>query len=75
MSVCPELKIVYKGSRDHSIVRNDHVSRPLAKGILDGNLLSTFEDLPIPRQNEMTRQIGTERGAVLKDWLSVNGAW
>ncbi|KAI0731786.1 CPSF A subunit region-domain-containing protein [Fomitopsis betulina] len=57
------------------IVRNDHVSRPLAKGILDGNLLSTFEDLPIPRQNEMTRQIGTERGAVLKDWLSVNGAW
>ncbi|KZT66632.1 hypothetical protein DAEQUDRAFT_714689 [Daedalea quercina L-15889] len=57
------------------IVRNDYVSKPLSKGILDGNLLSTFEDLPVPRQHETTRQIGTERGTVLKDWLAINGTW
>ncbi|PCH44667.1 hypothetical protein WOLCODRAFT_77692 [Wolfiporia cocos MD-104 SS10] len=57
------------------IVRNDYVSRPLSKGILDGNLLATFEDLPIARQTEMTRQIGTERTTVLKDWLALSGAW
>ncbi|KAJ7846330.1 CPSF A subunit region-domain-containing protein [Mycena olivaceomarginata] len=57
------------------IVRNDFVSKPLSKGILDGNLLSHFENLPITRQNEMTRQIGTERMQVLKDWISLAGAW
>ncbi|CCL98048.1 uncharacterized protein FIBRA_00042 [Fibroporia radiculosa] len=61
--------------RAFRIVRNDYVSRPLSKGILDGNLLTTFEELPIARQNEMTRQIGTERATVLKDWLSLCGAW
>jgi len=57
------------------IVRNDFVSKPLSKGILDGNLLSHFEGLPITRQNEMTRQIGTERTQVLKDWMSLVGTW
>ncbi|KZT07933.1 uncharacterized protein LAESUDRAFT_724410 [Laetiporus sulphureus 93-53] len=57
------------------IVRNDYVSKPLSKGILDGSLLATFEDLPIVRQNEVTRQIGTERTTVLKDWLRLYGAW
>ncbi|KAH9943547.1 CPSF A subunit region-domain-containing protein [Amylocystis lapponica] len=57
------------------IVPNDFVSRPLSKGILDGNLLATFEDLPITRQHEVTRQIGTERATVLKDWLALTGAW
>ncbi|OBZ77260.1 hypothetical protein A0H81_02690 [Grifola frondosa] len=52
------------------MVRNDHVSRPLSKGILDGNLLATFEDLPVTRQNEVTRQIGTDRATILKDWSS-----
>jgi len=61
--------------RAFRIVRNDYVSRPLSKGILDGNLLAAFEDLPITRQNEVTRQIGTERAAVLKDWLSLLGTW
>ncbi|KAI0088958.1 CPSF A subunit region-domain-containing protein [Irpex rosettiformis] len=56
-------------------VRNDRVARPLAKGILDGTLISAFEDLPIPRQEEMTRQIATERSAVLKDWLNLGAAW
>ncbi|GJE96309.1 CPSF A subunit region-domain-containing protein [Phanerochaete sordida] len=57
------------------VVRNDRVARPLTKGILDGNLLSAFEDLPVPRQVEMTRQIATERATVLKDWLDLGGAW
>ncbi|KAJ7481615.1 CPSF A subunit region-domain-containing protein [Mycena latifolia] len=57
------------------IVRNDFVSKPLSKGILDGNLLMHFEDMPITRQNEMTRQIGTERAQVLRDWTSLTGAW
>jgi len=36
------------------IVRNDFVSKPLSKGILDGNLLAHYETLPITRQNKMT---------------------
>ncbi|KAF8156589.1 CPSF A subunit region-domain-containing protein [Crassisporium funariophilum] len=57
------------------IVRNDSVSKPLSKGILDGNLLAHYETLPISRQNEMTRQIGTERLTVLRDWISLTGPW
>jgi cleavage and polyadenylation specificity factor subunit 1 len=51
------------------------VSKPLSKGILDGNLLVEFEGLPITRQAEMTRQIGTERTVILRDWISLSGAW
>ncbi|KAF7329846.1 Cleavage and polyadenylation specific protein [Mycena kentingensis (nom. inval.)] len=61
-----------KGMR---IVRNDFVSKPLSKGILDGNLLRHFEMLPIPRQNEMTNQIGTKREEILRDWIGLAGAW
>ena len=57
------------------MVKNEYVSRPLSKGILDGNLLATFEDLPIARQNEVMRQIGTDRATVLKNWVSLVGAW
>ena len=57
------------------IVRNDFVSKPLSKGILDGNLLSHYESLPITRQNEMTRQIGTDRVTLLRDWIALSGAW
>ncbi len=57
------------------IVRNDYVSKPLSKGILDGVLLAQYEALPIARQNEMTRQIGTERLIVLCDWISLSGPW
>jgi cleavage and polyadenylation specificity factor subunit 1 len=58
-----------------SIVRNDFVSKPLSKGILDGNLLSHFEGLPITRQTEVTREIGTERNTVLRDWIGLNEPW
>ncbi|PPR02156.1 hypothetical protein CVT26_012117 [Gymnopilus dilepis] len=61
--------------RAFRIVRNDYVSKPLSKGVLDGNLLAYYEALPITRQNEMTRQIGTERVTVLKDWISLTGPW
>jgi len=57
------------------IVRNDFVSKPLSKGILDGNLLAQYEALPITRQNEMTREIGTERLTVLRDWITLTGPW
>ncbi|KII91367.1 hypothetical protein PLICRDRAFT_696440 [Plicaturopsis crispa FD-325 SS-3] len=57
------------------IVRNDTVSKPLSRGILDGTLLGAFETLPVARQDEMTRQIGTERAVVLRDWAELEGAW
>jgi len=59
----------------HRIVKNEYVSKPLSKGVLDGNLLMHFEALPIARQNEMTRQIGTERAVVLHDWITLSGPW
>jgi len=57
------------------IVRNDCVSKPLSKGILDVNLLAAFEGLPVAGQHETTRQIGKERAIVLLDWIALNGAW
>jgi cleavage and polyadenylation specificity factor subunit 1 len=48
-------------------VRNDALSRPLTKGILDGGLLNIFGSLELERQVEMTKQIGTDRKAVLGD--------
>jgi len=57
------------------IVRNDHVWKPLSKGILDGNLLRAFEELPLSRQNDITRQIGTDRATVLRDWVSLEASW
>ncbi|KAH7882293.1 CPSF A subunit region-domain-containing protein [Phlebopus sp. FC_14] len=61
--------------RAYRIVRNDAVSKPLSKGILDGQLLGAFEDLGIPGQHESTRQIGTDRTAVLHDWISLAVPW
>ena len=57
------------------IVRNDYVSKPLSKGMLDGNLLEQFEGLTTVRQAQMTRQIGTDREVVLRDWLGLVGPW
>ncbi|KAH7925063.1 hypothetical protein BV22DRAFT_1119797 [Leucogyrophana mollusca] len=59
----------------YRIVRNDAVSKPLSKGVLDGQLLGSFESLGMVRQNEMTRQIGTERTTILHDWVSVATPW
>ncbi|KAF5309321.1 hypothetical protein D9611_014402 [Ephemerocybe angulata] len=57
------------------IVKNEFNSKPLLKGILDGNLLAHYEALPIATQNEMTQQIGTERQTVLRDWIALSGPW
>lgn len=43
--------------RGHRTVRNDQVSRPLTKGILDGRLLESFEMLPRPKMDELARMI------------------
>jgi len=58
-----------------SIVRNDTVSKPMSRGILDGQLLELFEELGVQGQQEMTRQIGTERMAVLRDWSALAVPW
>ncbi|KAJ4491198.1 CPSF A subunit region-domain-containing protein [Lentinula edodes] len=57
------------------IVRNDYVSKPLSKGVLDANLLVHFESSSITRQREMTKQIGTEIGIVRRDWMALDGPW
>jgi cleavage and polyadenylation specificity factor subunit 1 len=58
-----------------SMVRNDFVSKPLSKGILDGNLLAHFEGLSFTRQDEVTRQIATDRMTVTKDLIGLYGPW
>jgi cleavage and polyadenylation specificity factor subunit 1 len=56
-------------------VKNDYVSRPLSNGILDGNLLVAFEELPVVKQIEMTQQIGAERDKILDDLLKLRRPW
>lgn len=41
------------------------VSRAISKGVLDGELLAEFENLPLDRQLELTAQIGTDPDTVL----------
>ena len=43
--------------RGHRTVRNDLVSRPLTKGVLDGRLLESFELLPRPKMDELARLV------------------
>ena len=47
----------------------------MSRGVLDGQLLEAFEELGIQGQQEMTRQIGTERIAVLRDWSLFAVPW
>ncbi|KAI0027906.1 CPSF A subunit region-domain-containing protein [Vararia minispora EC-137] len=48
---------------------------PRARGLLDGALLGAFGGLGLARQDELTRQIGTERAAVVRDLGALAGAW
>ncbi|KAJ3731262.1 CPSF A subunit region-domain-containing protein [Lentinula guzmanii] len=59
----------------YSIVRNDYVSKPLSKSVLDANLLVHFENSSITKQIEMTKQIGTEVAIVRQDWMTLAGPW
>lgn len=57
------------------IVRNDTVAKPLTRGVLDGNLLSFFLELPVHRQKELTSPIGTDREQVLRDLAMLIVPW
>ncbi|KEP51741.1 cleavage and polyadenylation specificity factor protein [Rhizoctonia solani 123E] len=59
----------------HRYVKNDFVSRSLSNGVLDGNLLAAFEELPVAKQVEMTQQIGAEREKILNDLLKLRSPW
>ncbi|KAF8318712.1 hypothetical protein DL93DRAFT_2225607 [Clavulina sp. PMI_390] len=61
--------------RANRTVRNDAVSRPLTKGILDGALLRAFTDLGAGKQAEMTRQISTSRAVVFRDLGAFSDPW
>jgi cleavage and polyadenylation specificity factor subunit 1 len=56
-------------------VRNDLVSRPLTKGILDGALLDAFLELEAGKQAEITRQIGTSRAMIFRDLGTLSEPW
>ena len=58
-----------------SVVRNDMVSRPLTKGMLDGNLFANFEHLPVGRQVEMSRPLGVDRLAAIRERKELSGPW
>jgi cleavage and polyadenylation specificity factor subunit 1 len=57
------------------MVRNEYASRPLTKGILDDGLLRIFDDLPVPKQVEMTRQIASDRAVIVRDLTAHSGSW
>ena len=50
--------------RGFRTVRNERVSRPLTKGLLDGTLLSEFETLHALRQAELAKQAATDADTV-----------
>ena len=55
------------------IVRNEYMPKSLSKGVLDDNLLSAFDDLPVGRQIEVTRQIAV--GPAVKCLPSLRAPW
>lgn len=59
----------------HSIVKNDSVSRAITKGILDGELLADFEALPLGRQVELTKSVGTDPDTVLANLKGLGTVW
>lgn len=56
-----------------SIVKNDSVSRAIVKGILDGDLLATFETLPLEYQNELAAAVGTDADTVRANLRNLRG--
>ncbi|CED82389.1 mRNA cleavage and polyadenylation factor II complex, subunit CFT1 (CPSF subunit) [Phaffia rhodozyma] len=57
-------------------VRNDSISRPLLKGILDGDLIfNVFSLLPRNQQEKITQQIGTSVEVVLEDLEELRAVW
>ncbi|KZT36486.1 hypothetical protein SISSUDRAFT_989137 [Sistotremastrum suecicum HHB10207 ss-3] len=57
-------------------VRNEGRSKPLTRGIVDGGLvMGSFWELPLARQAEMTRQIGTDARTIVEDLCGLEGSW
>lgn len=56
-----------------SIVKNDTVSRAIVKGVLDGDLLTAFEMLPLERQVELAEAVGTDADTVLANLRNLRG--
>ena len=56
-------------------VRNEYASRPFTKGILDDGLLDIFDELPVSKQVEMTRQIASDRLVIVRDLAATAGSW
>ena len=56
-------------------VQNPRIAKPLSRGVLDGALLGAFAELSLSKQSEITRQIGTERGNVVRDLSAFSGAF
>lgn len=61
--------------RKTRIVKNDSVSRAITKGILDGELLAEFEALPLGRQVELTKSVGTDPDTVLANLKGLGTVW
>ncbi|GAA5901725.1 hypothetical protein JCM8208_003569 [Rhodotorula glutinis] len=59
--------------RGHRIVKNDSVSRAIVKGILDGDLLATFETLALEYQNELAAAVGTDADTVRANLRNLRG--
>ena len=55
--------------RGFRAVFNQHISRPLAKGILDGTLLHTAESMSRPKLTSLVRDLSTRTGGVIADDL------
>ncbi|BGP50192.1 mRNA cleavage and polyadenylation factor subunit [Rhodotorula kratochvilovae] len=59
--------------RGYRIVKNDSVSRAIVKGILDGDLLGSFEALPLEYQNELAGAVGTDADTVRANLRNLRG--
>ena len=51
--------------RAYRLVRNETVSRPLNRGILDGDLLKRFTGVSLPKMEELERAVRNEVGGVV----------
>jgi cleavage and polyadenylation specificity factor subunit 1 len=57
----------------HRIVKNDTVSRALQRGILDGDVLASFEYLPIDLQTDLAAAANTDPDTVRANIRSLRG--
>lgn len=56
-------------------VPNDHVSRPLVRGLLDGDLLSKFWTLHALRQADMAEAANSDPDTIKANLAALSGPW